>query len=66
MTTLINSLNSKKDYSVSVLNKIHLKNNNDINNYSSKELRRCAMIIKQIKTIEFQLDECRKTILNIA
>jgi len=66
MTTLINTLNSKKSNLETILNKVNLKNDSNVDNYTSNELKRCSMIIKQIKTIDFQLNEYRTSLLNIA
>ena len=56
MTTLINSLRTKKEYLESTLKQIHDKNNQDIEKYSEMELKRCGLMIKQIKTVEAELE----------
>ena len=66
MTTLINTLNYKKSNLETILKKINLKNDSNFDNYTSKELKRCSMIIKQIKTIDFQLNEYRTSLLKVS
>lgn len=39
MTTLVKALIEKKEYQQATLDKIHSKNDNNIDNYSSKELK---------------------------
>ena len=66
MTTLINTLNNKKQNLETILNSIHTKRNSNIDNYTSKELSRCALIIKQIKSIDLKLNNYQSNLLTVA
>jgi len=66
MTTLINTLTDKKQNLEIILNSIHSKRNSNIDNYTSNELKRCALIIKQIKNIDSQLKDYRVNLLTVA
>ena len=55
MSILLKSLESKKANLESILAAIHSKNKSDVESYSSKELKRCGLLIKQIKSLSLQL-----------
>lgn len=58
---IVQKLALKVQVKMNMLDKIHQKNNFDIDNYSSLESERCALIIKQIKSHKKQIVEYLRT-----
>jgi hypothetical protein len=54
---LIAVLHEKVEQRKGVLDKIHNRNDSNTDNYTSNELKRCALLIKQIKSYNNQIVE---------